>query len=113
MTYCSHCGVVVLDEAVVCPKCGCPAQRVNATTNCENKDWNGFALAGFIVSFYTVLVGLVLSIVGLCQVKRNGGNGKGFAIAGIVITTLKILLYISIWILLIWLSYIIERNGGL
>lgn len=27
MKYCSHCGNELLDEAVICPKCGCPCDE--------------------------------------------------------------------------------------
>ena len=52
---------------------------------------NGFCIAGFICALATVLMGvglvpaLILSIVGLVQVKKSGQKGKGFAIAGIII----------------------------
>ena len=46
---------------------------------------NGFAIAGLIVSiFVSALVGLILSIIGLSKAKTLN-NGKGLAIAGIVI----------------------------
>ena len=45
------------------------------------------ALLGFIFSIVCCggLPGLVLSIVGLIQINKNGGKGKGLAIAGIVL----------------------------
>ncbi len=54
---------------------------------------NGIALASMIVSIASLLlcvgfpgiVGLVLGIVGLNQVMRDGSRGRGFAITGIVV----------------------------
>jgi len=48
-----------------------------------NRKYNGLAIAGFICSFLVSLLGLILSIVGLNQIKKQGGKGKGLAIAGI------------------------------
>lgn len=49
-----------------------------------NQKYNGLAIAGFICSFLVSLPGLILSIVGLNQIKKQGGKGKGLAIALIV-----------------------------
>lgn len=38
MKYCAHCGSELLDEAVICPKCGCRVENVsNAKVN-DQKD---------------------------------------------------------------------------
>ncbi|WP_241519589.1 DUF4854 domain-containing protein [Bifidobacterium callitrichidarum] len=57
-----------------------------------NQRYNGLAIAGFICSFFVSLVGLILSIIGLNQIKKQGGKGKGFAIAGIVISAASLVL---------------------
>ncbi len=49
---------------------------------------NGLAIAGFVLAFFMPLVGLVLSIVGLTQIKKRHQNGEGLAIAGIVISSI-------------------------
>lgn len=36
MKYCSHCGNEIMDEAVICPKCGCPVSS-NQTVVTPNK----------------------------------------------------------------------------
>ncbi|MDQ6602301.1 MAG: DUF4190 domain-containing protein [Chloroflexota bacterium] len=48
---------------------------------------NGLAIAGFVLSFFISLVGLILSIIALVQINGSNGRqkGKGFAIAGIII----------------------------
>ena len=57
---------------------------------------NGFAIAGLIVSiFVSALVGLILSIIGLSKAKTLN-NGKGLAIAGIVISIIKMVLAVII-----------------
>jgi len=60
-----------------------------STTAEQNK--NGYALAGFVLSFFGVigwlfsLLGLIFSIMGLVKSKQVQ-VGKGFGIAGIVIS---------------------------
>lgn len=49
------------------------------------------AIAGFILSFFSFTPGLILSIVGLDETKRYDEDGKGLAIAGIVISVLTLI----------------------
>ena len=52
---------------------------------------NIMALVGFILSVsgvatgITVIPGIVLSHIGLSQIKRTGESGRGFALAGLVV----------------------------
>jgi hypothetical protein len=46
---------------------------------------NDLAIWGLILSFLFPLVGLVICIISLRQMKKKGETGKGFAIAGIVV----------------------------
>ena len=103
--FCENCGTPI--EAPVAQPAAQPApqpapQPVQAqpvqsqsTTQYQSSQvpegTNGFCIAGFICALATVLMGvglvpaLILSIVGLVQVKKSGQKGKGFAIAGIII----------------------------
>lgn len=58
------------------------------------------AIAGFILSFFIFTPGLILSIVGLDETKKYGEDGKGLAIAGIVISCITLLVTIVIYFLL-------------
>ena len=68
---------------------------------------NGLAIAGFVCSFVAQIVGLVLSIIGLVQIKKSGEKGRGLAIAGIIISAvgifLTILIIIGSFIFSFWL----------
>lgn len=48
--------------------------------------YNGVAVAGFILSFFIALAGLICSIIGLKQTKERGEKGRGLAIAGITLS---------------------------
>lgn len=98
--FCRNCGKEVFDEAVLCVNCGTlinsaalnlqvapPSPAVASDTEAKN----GVALTGFILSFLGVigwlfsLLGLIFSIIGLVKSKQLI-KGKGFGIAGIVIS---------------------------
>jgi hypothetical protein len=47
---------------------------------------NGLAIAAIILAFLFPIVGLILGIVALAQIKKNNEGGKGLAIASIIIS---------------------------
>ena len=49
---------------------------------------SGMAIAGFVLSFFCSLLGLIFSIIGYNECKRSGGQvtGDGLALAGIIIS---------------------------
>jgi len=57
------------------------------------KTTNGLAIAGLILAFIAPLIGLILSIVGLGQAKKRNQNGRGIAIAGIVLSIIMTIAY--------------------
>ena len=73
----------------------------------QSANYNGLSIAGFSLSCAAIIfnflfglpgiVGLILSIVGLCQCNKRSEKGRGLAIAGIaigaVLTLLMILTY--------------------
>lgn len=66
---------------------------------------NGLAVAGFIVSIVGVsVVGIVLSIIGLRQIKQRGDRGRGFAIAGLVLS--------GCWAALLGVGLLMGFGGG-
>jgi uncharacterized membrane protein YvbJ len=91
MKYCSHCGKELLDEAVVCPNCGCPVenyQQQNQTYNQQTyQSYSGLSIVGLIFSFISPLIGLILSIVAN-NIAKNEFDQKsaGLAKTGIIIS---------------------------
>ena len=45
MKFCSKCGKEIVDEAVVCPSCGCSVSQVEA----NDAPSMGFAVIGFFI----------------------------------------------------------------
>lgn len=72
MKYCEHCGAELLDDAVICPKCGCKCENKidsstqtigrNATSN-QTNGITGESVGWFILGFCIPLVGLILYLV--------------------------------------------------
>lgn len=107
--FCISCGSELPENAVACPNCGAmqnanqaqPQQVVVNNVPAQNKS-NGLAIAGFVVSLVSTLlccgsfnvISLVLSIVGAVKAKDYGGNGKGMAIAGIIISAIGLIILI-------------------
>ena len=95
---CPRCGSVMAPGAGFCSSCGMnlgggPQGMMPPTmTPPMPQRTSGLAIAGFIVSFFCGVVGLVLSILGRNECKRSGGavGGGGLAIAGIVISALHL-----------------------
>jgi hypothetical protein len=52
----------------------------------QRTGWNHMAVAGFMLSLPLCVVGFVLSCIGLSQIGRHGGRGRGLAIAGVVVS---------------------------
>ncbi len=82
-------------------------QNTNQTVNNSVqvvKTTNGFAVAGFVISLVSLLccggfswLGLIFSIVGLVNSKNMNNEGKGLAIAGIVISSIFLILAIVLY----------------
>ena len=87
-----------------------PPQQ-DCTPCAPSANYNGLSIAGFSLSCAAIIsnillfglpgiVGLILSIVGLCQCNKRSEKGRGLAIAGIaigaVLTLLMIFVYASL-----------------
>ena len=80
-----------------------PPQQ-DCTPCAPSANYNGLSIAGFSLSCAAILfniffvlpgiVGLILSIIGLCQCNKRSEKGRGLAIAGIVIGAVLTLLMI-------------------
>ena len=105
--FCTNCGKELKDTDKACASCGTPVDgeapvATQTVAVAPVKKSNGFALAGFIVSLVSTLlccgsfnvISLILSIVGAVKAKDYDGNGKGFAIAGIIISAIGLVILI-------------------
>ena len=58
----------------------------------------GMAVAGFVLSFFFVILGIIFSAVGLSQCSQRELRGKGLAIAGLVISIVSLFFRILVLI---------------
>lgn len=47
--------------------------------------WNTMAIVAFIASFFISILGIILGFVALSQIKRTGEQGRGLALAAVII----------------------------
>lgn len=107
--YCRNCGNKLEESYKACPNCGTfvdsiKKEKTNNTSS--NSQSNYFAIIGFALSIVSNvlccgvfnIVSLGLSIAGLV-LSKTYSDGKGFAIAGIIISCLP-LLYIILYIII-------------
>lgn len=89
--YCTNCGKEIDDKAVVCPHCGVATINFGKTNYFyETKKHNILAIVGFALSFFIAIAGLICSILGYKNAPQYNGEGKNFALAGIIISAVSI-----------------------
>lgn len=88
--FCSNCGSQIDDKSVVCPNCGVATNNYIANYPATSDKKNVLAIVGFILSFFIAIAGLICSIIGYKKAAELDGNGKGLALAGIIISTIWI-----------------------
>jgi peptidyl-prolyl cis-trans isomerase B (cyclophilin B) len=47
--------------------------------------WNVLAIVAFIAAFFVSIVGIILGFIALSQIKRTGEQGRGLALAAVII----------------------------
>lgn len=70
---------------------------------------NTLSIAGFVLAFVANIVGLVVSIIALVQIRRSGERGRGLAIAGIVVGGFWIALFGTA---LVIRALVVTTHGG-
>lgn len=98
--FCKSCGKEIADTETFCPHCGAPANQQSSVQQSyappAPAEKNTMALAGLICAFLVPLVGFILSIIGLKKSKTLGGEGKGLAIGGIVVSCIELFVYVIV-----------------
>lgn len=80
MKYCRYCGSEMLDDAVLCVKCGCQVESVKVTEGTDAPNM-GFA----VLCFFIPLLGLILYLVWKDEMPLKAKScGKGALIGFIV-----------------------------
>lgn len=97
MKYCTHCGKELLDDAIVCPGCGCAVESENnASASSQfvspqpvNDSYSTMSIIGLVFSLLGGILGLILSILAYNEAKRTGSQkSKSMSKAGIIISSI-------------------------
>lgn len=113
--FCNNCGTKIeeekTEEANTSNENTNESAASNAGTNVTynqtyvTKKSNGMAIAGFVMSLVSLLccgysswLGLIFSIIGLVNANKNEGEGKELAIAGIVISSILLIIIVLLTI---------------
>lgn len=80
----------------------------------ETSRTNGLAIAAIICAFIFPIAGLIFGIIALAQIKKDPSqNGKGLAVASIIISLILILLAIILIILLFLIPFFLASSVAL
>ena len=131
MKYCIHCGKQVLDDAIICPGCGCSVQYGNngntnngGAQNANNAQqqqsvppyadtFSGLSIGGLILAFFQPLIGLILSIIAHNEAKRIGSQkSQSMSKAGIIISAVILGIIALIFVLYFILIIAAIANWG-
>ncbi len=74
MKFCQKCGKEIMDEAVVCPNCGCKDYSSDTGSI-------GWAILGFLIP----LVGLILYLIWTDTKPNNAKKAGGGALIGFIV----------------------------
>lgn len=76
-------------------------------TNTQNQGTNGLAIASFITSLFGItILAIIFGHIAQSQIKQTGQGGSGFAVAGLVIG------YIVLVIQVFWLLAFVGLAAG-
>lgn len=107
MIYCKKCGKKIPDDSQFCQHCGekLEYEKIEYESNTALKEKNTGAIVGFIFAFipYFTFIGFIISLSSLISAKNYKEQRTGLAIAGVIISS--ILLLISGYIVAIKLQH--------
>lgn len=87
MKFCSKCGKEIMDEAVVCPNCGCPVANINPNAQNSTSDQVNIGLC--ILSVFIPLFGIIWWIT---KYKEKPKEAKACGITGLIVWVIALLL---------------------
>ncbi len=98
---CPTCGTTIGQNAVFCSRCG---RATNGTWQiyapptqyASEPQSNGMAIAGFVCSFFSPLLGWIFGGIGLSRANKRRGKGKGLSIAAIAIASVMFVVNLSV-----------------
>ena len=96
MKFCSKCGKELLDDAVICPGCGCSVGKLS------EPDAPSFAYA--LLGFFIPIAGIILFFVSRDTTPLKAKSSLKGALTSIILSTVLSVLYIVLIFGLAFLS---------
>lgn len=97
MKYCTYCGNELLDEAIICPKCGCPTeiyqsskenQNITSSQNSQNVINIFYILGCILTGIITYFIGFAwtipMTIIYFKKVKNNEQISIAFKVCSLI-----------------------------
>src|SRR5262245_13903570 len=100
---CPVCGAENLPNSAFCSQCATnllvPPHLMAVPGMGVVPRTSGMAIAGFVLSFFCGLLGLIFSCIGYSECRKSNGTvtGEGLAVAGIVISIVSMLATIVVY----------------
>lgn len=128
MKFCTHCGKEVMDDAVICPNCGCSVQYDENSQGAAAPQFTApqpqhtapadtystMSILGLVFAFLMSIVGLIVSIMAYNEAKNTGSvKSQSMAKAGIIISAVELGIEVlsSILLLVLFPSLILAMFG--
>jgi uncharacterized membrane protein YvbJ len=93
MKYCRHCGAEMVDDAVLCVKCGCPVENITIAGETDAPNM-GYA----VMSFFLPIVGLILYFMWKDKTPLKAKScGKG-ALICVIISFASLIIAICVYV---------------
>lgn len=67
----------------------------------QQPGWNVLAIVAFVATFFISILGIILGFIALAQIKRTGEQGRGLALAAIIIGFIALALGIIFTIIIV------------
>jgi len=86
--YCNLCGKVMHPSERFCSTCGTESTTQQPGMNAPPvpHQQNTMAILGLVFAFIMPLLGIIFSAIGLSRANQMNGEGRGMAIAGLVLS---------------------------
>lgn len=129
MKFCTHCGKEVMDDAVICPNCGCsvqydenpqggaapqntaPQPQYRAPAPVDS--YSTLSIVGLVLSFFMPLVGLIVSIMAHNEAKNTGSiKSQSMSKAGIIISAIEMGIAVFTVIIYIVIFFVVLGSAG-
>lgn len=104
MKYCSKCGNELMDEAVICPKCGCPVE--NGTNQGKASKLNKVKTA-----FFLNIIALVIAIFTVANYLLLGSSGNSEADQNTKMLLLGMLGLVALSFVLCIVNMVLTKKG--